>query len=125
MSGIGGPSVAVRTAAGVNTNGHGFTNPSFASRGQHFGSRRIARVPRVVDEVTLLIPLLPRPRPIFVDDTGRRGLLLGWLSVGIAVVAASLIVAFWVSQATSSGVVGPPVACVAVAAGDCGVPAGG
>jgi hypothetical protein len=44
------------------------------------------------------------PRPVFVDDTGRRGRLLAVASVLLTVVALLLVAAFWLSQTTWPGV---------------------
>jgi hypothetical protein len=46
----------------------------------------------------------PSTRPVFVDDTGRRGRLLGAASVLLAAIALLLVAAFWLSQATWPGV---------------------
>ena len=45
----------------------------------------------------------PERRPVFVDDSGRRGRWLMWLSVAIAVAGLALVAALWVSQVTSTG----------------------
>ena len=42
-------------------------------------------------------------RPVFVDDSGRRGRWLTWLSVAFVILGLALVVAFWWSQASSTG----------------------
>jgi hypothetical protein len=48
-------------------------------------------------------PVEPERRPVFVDDTGRRGRWLAWLSLLLAVLGLALVVALWVSQVASTG----------------------
>ena len=45
----------------------------------------------------------PERRPVFVDDSGRRGRWLTWVSVLIALAGLVLIGALWVSQVSSTG----------------------
>jgi hypothetical protein len=77
-----------------------------AYRGRRQGvadGRGVARVPKDDEATTLLKPSGAAARPVFVDDTGRRGRLLTWAMVGLALIAVLLIAAFWFSQATASG----------------------
>ena len=46
---------------------------------------------------------VPERRPVFVDDTGRRGRWLGWVAVLVAALGLALVVALWVSQVGSTG----------------------
>jgi hypothetical protein len=46
---------------------------------------------------------VPERRPVFVDDSGRRGRRLAWLAVLLAVLGLALVVALWVSQVASTG----------------------
>ena len=40
----------------------------------------------------------PEQKPVFVDDSGRRGRWMAWLAVLIAVLGLVLVATFWVSQ---------------------------
>lgn len=93
-------------------------------RGGPHGGRGVARVPETREATRPLVPPRPPAPPVFVDDTGRRGRVLAWASVVFAMVVLLLVVAFWVSQATSSNAGVPQVACRTAATGHCGVPAG-
>ncbi|GGK72085.1 hypothetical protein [Mangrovihabitans endophyticus] len=63
-------------------------------------ARGVARVSRR-DEVTgRLYPKVEQARPVFVDDSGRRGRWLTLLSVGVAVIGLALVAAVWWSQAS-------------------------
>ena len=62
--------------------------------------RGVAPVPRNREETRRLAPPPPPGRPVFVDESGRRGRLLAWASVLAALAGLLLIVAFWVGQAT-------------------------
>jgi hypothetical protein len=46
---------------------------------------------------------VPERRPVFVDDTGRRGRWLAWLAVTLAALGLALVIALWVSQVGSTG----------------------
>jgi hypothetical protein len=78
--------------------------------------RAVAKVPeprqqRGVAKVTAqtghttgrIYPAEPSAPPVFVDDTGRRGRWLTWLSVAFVLLGLALVVAFWWSQASSAG----------------------
>ena len=41
---------------------------------------------------------LPEQKPVFVDDSGRRGRWMAWVSVLLAAGGLALIVVFWASQ---------------------------
>ena len=41
--------------------------------------------------------------PVFVDESGRRGRLLGLLGLGAALIGLALLVAFWWSQLAAAG----------------------
>ena len=75
-----------------------------AYRGGKLRGRGVARVPQDDEVTTLLEPPGAAARPVFVDDTGRRGRLLAWAMVTLAMVALMMIAAFWFSQATSAAV---------------------
>jgi hypothetical protein len=68
-------------------------------------SRGVARVSGDREQTRRIVPPPPPVAPVFVDDTGRRGRLLAWASVLAALIGLLLVVAFWVSQITHSGVV--------------------
>jgi hypothetical protein len=67
--------------------------------------RGVARVSGDREQTRRLVPPPPPVQPVFVDDTGRRGRWLAWASVVAALLGLLLVVAFWVSQVTHSGVV--------------------
>jgi hypothetical protein len=46
---------------------------------------------------------VPERQPVFVDDSGRRGRWLTWLSVLVALAGLVLIGALWISQVSSTG----------------------
>jgi hypothetical protein len=41
---------------------------------------------------------VPEQKPVFVDDSGRRGRWMAWLSVVAALAGLAAVAAFWVSQ---------------------------
>lgn len=62
-------------------------------------SRGVARVTAETGQRTGRIYWpLPEQKPVFVDDSGRRGRWMAWLAVLLAVVALALVVTFWASQ---------------------------
>jgi hypothetical protein len=67
--------------------------------------RGVARVSGNLEGTRRIVPPPPPVAPVFVDDTGRRGRFLAWASVVGALIGLLLVVAFWVSQVTHSGVV--------------------
>lgn len=92
----------------------------------HHESARVLRPyqPRSFEMPTRAMPQIQHAQPVFVDDSGRRGLFLAWASIIAAVGALLLVGAFWLSQATSPGIGGPPVACAADSAQRCNAPTG-
>lgn len=46
---------------------------------------------------------VPEHRPVFVDDTGRRGRWMAWLAALVALVGLALVAALWISQVASTG----------------------
>jgi hypothetical protein len=65
--------------------------------------RAVAKVGESGQNTARIYPVVPPPRPVFVDDTGRRGRWLAWLAVGLALVGLALVVALWWSQASATG----------------------
>jgi hypothetical protein len=65
--------------------------------------RGVARVPENIDLTDRFHLSEPEAAPVFVDDSGRRRRLLAWLSISFAVLGLALVVALWISQATSTG----------------------
>jgi hypothetical protein len=65
--------------------------------------RGVARVSETREVTSRIYPSGKDAPPVFVDDTGKRGRLLTWLSLAFAVVALALVAALWVSQAASTG----------------------
>jgi hypothetical protein len=65
--------------------------------------RGVARVSETREVTSRIYPSGAEPPPVFVDDSGKRGRLLTWLSLAFAVLALGLIAALWVSQAASTG----------------------
>jgi hypothetical protein len=65
--------------------------------------RGVARVSETREVTSRIYPSGAEPPPVFVDDSGKRGRLLTWLSLVFAVLALGLIAALWVSQAASTG----------------------
>ena len=68
--------------------------------------RGVARVPRDVGTLTgRLYPSEPDDRaPVFVDDSGRRGRWLTWLSILVALAGLALIGALWISQVSATAI---------------------
>ena len=65
--------------------------------------RGVARVPEDVGVTGRLYPSTPDDRrPVFVDDSGRRGRWLAWLSILAALVGLVLIGALWISQVSAT-----------------------
>ena len=64
--------------------------------------RGVARVPETID-ATSRMHLSEPDAPVFVDDSGKRGRLLTWLSIGFALICLALIAALWFSQAAATG----------------------
>ena len=94
------------------------SHPPRSSAAGRTGVRAVAKIPepppqrRGVAKVTaangqrtgrIYWPVEAERRPVFVDDTGRRGRWLAWLSVLLAVLGLALVVALWVSQVASTG----------------------
>jgi hypothetical protein len=66
--------------------------------------RGVAKVSSQPGEKTgRLYPSVPDPRPVFVDDSGRRRRWLTWLSIAFVLLGLALVAAFWWSQASSTG----------------------
>ena len=51
----------------------------------------------------IYMPAPDSPPPVFVDESGRRGRLLGLLGLGAALIGLVLLVAFWWSQLAAAG----------------------
>jgi len=65
--------------------------------------RAVAKVGESGQNTARIYPSVPPPQPVFVDDTGRRGRWLAWLSIGFALVGLALVIALWWSQASATG----------------------
>ena len=66
--------------------------------------RGVAKVPAQIGDRTGRLYLSgPGARPVFVDDSGRRGRWLKWLSIAFVLLGLALVAAFWWSQASSTG----------------------
>jgi hypothetical protein len=65
--------------------------------------RGVAQVPETREETSRIHLSEPGGPPVFVDDTGKRGRLLTWLSIGFALICLALIAALWFSQAAATG----------------------
>jgi hypothetical protein len=66
--------------------------------------RGVAKVSAQIGEMTgRIYTSEPGVRPVFVDDTGRRGRWLRWLAIAFVVLGLALVAAFWWSQASSTG----------------------
>jgi hypothetical protein len=65
--------------------------------------RGVARVPEPIDATSVMDTSDPDATPVFVDDTGRRGRVWGWLSLLFALVALALVAVLWWSQAAATG----------------------
>jgi hypothetical protein len=79
----------------------------------------VAQIPKVVDE-TRKVPDYPRSaEPVFVDDTGRRGRLVGWVAFGLALLGLILVALLWFSQTGSWVSPGLDTGCEAVTAAGC------
>lgn len=85
--------------------------------------RGVAPVPRNREQTRRIDPPQPPAKPVFVDDSGRRGRLLGWAALAAALIGLLLVVVFWVGQATSADVGAAP-ACVTGFRVACAGPAG-
>jgi hypothetical protein len=64
--------------------------------------RGVARVSETREVTSRIYPSGAEAPPVFVDDSGKRGRLLTWLSLAFAVLALGLIAALWISQAAST-----------------------
>ena len=93
------PGTAFRAVARVRSANGGRI---YTARDRNSG-RGVAPVPRNREETRPLTPPPAPAAPVFVDDSGRRGRVLAWAAVAVAVLALLLVVAFWVGLATSSG----------------------
>jgi hypothetical protein len=65
--------------------------------------RGVARVPESSETTSRIYPSGKDSPPVFVDDSGKRGRLLTWVSLAVAVLLLALIAALWLSQAASTG----------------------
>jgi hypothetical protein len=65
--------------------------------------RGVARVPETIDATNIMDASEPGAPPVFVDDTGRRGRMWGWLAVFFALLGLALMAALWWSQAAATG----------------------
>jgi hypothetical protein len=65
-------------------------------------ARGRASVPETREVTSRIYPTVPEPPPVFVDDSGRRGRLVGWLALAFVLVGLALVVALWWSQASST-----------------------
>jgi hypothetical protein len=65
--------------------------------------RGVARVPESIEATSRMHLSEPGAPPVFVDDSGKRGRLLTWLSIGFALICLALIAALWFSQAAATG----------------------
>jgi hypothetical protein len=72
-----------------------------ATEDQHEARGR-ARVSETREVTSRIYPSVPEPPPVFVDDTGRRGRLVGWLGLVFVLLGLALVVALWWSQASST-----------------------
>ena len=55
--------------------------------------RGVARVPETREATSRIHLSEPGAQPVFVDDSGKRGRLLTWLSIGFALICLALIAA--------------------------------
>jgi hypothetical protein len=95
------PGTAFRAVARVRSV-HG--GRIYTARDRDSGAGRgVAPVPTNREETRPLTPPPPPVRPVFVDDSGRRGRLLAVTAVSVAIIALLLVVAFWIGLATTSG----------------------
>ena len=65
--------------------------------------RGVARVPKTIDATSVMDAPGREAPPVFVDDTGRRGRMWGWLALLFAFICLALVVALWWSQAAATG----------------------
>jgi hypothetical protein len=65
--------------------------------------RGVARVPETIDATSIVDAPEPGAPPVFVDDTGRRGRVWGWLALLFAFICLALVAALWWSQAAATG----------------------
>jgi hypothetical protein len=65
--------------------------------------RGVARVPEISEATGRIYPSGKDAAPVFVDDSGKRGRLLTWVSLAVAVLLLGLVAALWFSQAASTG----------------------
>jgi hypothetical protein len=65
--------------------------------------RGVARVPENSDATSRIYPSGKDDTPVFVDDSGKRGRLLTWLSLAFALLVLGLVAALWFSQVASTG----------------------
>jgi hypothetical protein len=65
--------------------------------------RGVARVPEISEATSRIYPSGKDAAPVFVDDSGKRGRMLTWVSLAVAVLLLGLVAALWFSQAASTG----------------------
>lgn len=65
--------------------------------------RGVARVPKNIDATTIMDASEPDAAPVFVDDSGRRGRVWGWLALLFALICIALVAALWWSQVAATG----------------------
>ena len=66
--------------------------------------RGVARVPETIDATSVVDRSQPAAAPpVFVDDTGRRGRVWGWLALLFALIGLVLMAALWWSAAAATG----------------------
>ena len=65
--------------------------------------RGVARVPKTIDATSIMDASEPEAPPVFVDETGRRGRVWGWLALLFAFICLALVAALWWSQAAATG----------------------
>jgi hypothetical protein len=82
----------------------------------------VARVPAPQPATSLLRPDEEPARPVFVDRTGRRRRLLGWLAFVLCCLGLLVVGLLWLSQTGST--VGPGVVPTCPAQGQVATPAG-